>query len=474
MMRYEVGEHISVPLFATICVSIFLILYLVLHDISLEYAAPPCTFQVDHPAAKNKSRRISFKRRAVRAFVVLMVVAALVILPLVVKVGATDLEHSGFGFVSIIFAFRTLQWTYLDRESWTHQYLQHLEPQTSKGADKKKGVAGPWGPEPLRFSSFLLMLYRLRVCQEEKRTITMAEWLGIGFRALLFSTGTFVLLLLWQPLPPQFLLRAPEQPKTVIGGVVLWVHRTVHGSARARTWDWSNRTDQMEDIGEYVVAHLIYYYVILGFVYFLMEVELEVLRVIHYLATGWVQPPAFNRPYFATSPRDMWQSRWHDMLKDVLLRCGFLPVRRVFSKCRWEPAERQPSLKRTGTDHHREINGRQRNPTIYLITQFLLPIISSFFVSGLVHEYVVLLMTRADPRVVGHNFVFFILQGIAVCLQARVEASIPNLKSIKSKVPRWIKMGTMHLWITLTMPLFLKPFRIAGVRFIEFDYEAWI
>ncbi|CAG8768592.1 33558_t:CDS:1, partial [Racocetra persica] len=93
-----------------------------------------------------------------------------------------------------------------------------------------------------------------------------------------------------------------------------------------------------------------------------------------------------NLPFMSTGPRDFWSKRWHSVLKEIFLYLGYVPTKNLFG-----------SYKKIGN---------------------IFGIFSAFFVSGILHEYIVYCMWGKRP---GEQMIFFLFHGLLFILWEIVE-----------------------------------------------------
>jgi D-alanyl-lipoteichoic acid acyltransferase DltB (MBOAT superfamily) len=112
----------------------------------------------------------------------------------------------------------------------------------------------------------------------------------------------------------------------------------------------------------------------------------------------------FDRPFLAISPRELWGRRWNLWFHGFVFREVFIPFR--------------------------------RSPRLAVLTTFV--------VSGLAHEFLII---AALGRTHGQMLAFFTLQGLAFLVPPRLTRSLPRALA-------W----ALHMsWLIITAPLFLEP-----------------
>ncbi|CAA7021117.1 unnamed protein product [Microthlaspi erraticum] len=128
-------------------------------------------------------------------------------------------------------------------------------------------------------------------------------------------------------------------------------------------------------------------------IYLEFEILLAPLKFLLTVTLGCDLEPQFNQPYLATSLQDFWGRRWNIMVSAILRPAVYLPVRRITE---------------------RKMNSDQAR---------FLGVLTTFIVSGAVHELIFFYYTRESPT--GEVTLFFVLHG--VCTAAEVAAKRTRL-----------------------------------------------
>ncbi|XP_073029377.1 acyl-CoA--sterol O-acyltransferase 1-like [Primulina eburnea] len=137
-------------------------------------------------------------------------------------------------------------------------------------------------------------------------------------------------------------------------------------------------------------------------IYFALEIILAIAAAMARGLLGAELEPQFNEPYLSTSLQDFWGRRWNLMVSRILRPTVYLPV------LHWS----------TG------IMGRQWAP--------LLAVMSTFIVSGLMHELIFFYLGRVKPT--WEITWFFLLHG--VCLN--VEIVVKKVVNGRWQLPRLV------------------------------------
>jgi hypothetical protein len=130
---------------------------------------------------------------------------------------------------------------------------------------------------------------------------------------------------------------------------------------------------------------------------------------------GFATQEVFRAPFIASSPADFWGHRWNLFVSDFFRRRLFLPLAK-------------------GNHVYRAA-------------------FAVFFVSGLAHEYFVIVCVKPSEYLPGYMTAFFLLQGLAVMAATWCRA---HLRPVRF-APRWLKIGLHLFWLAATVWLFLKP-----------------
>ncbi|CAG8585389.1 2740_t:CDS:2 [Ambispora gerdemannii] len=155
-------------------------------------------------------------------------------------------------------------------------------------------------------------------------------------------------------------------------------------------------------------------------------------------------PTFFSNPEFSHSPRDLWTNRWHQCFKEQFKQLAFHPTRKLTIR----------------------FGGGKK-------LSWAIGVISSFLLSGLMHEYVLYAFKGNEDKAAGHQFLFFVVQAVLFVTWEMVEraAMIRGGKSendqkeeashddSREKKPSWIKIIIWNMILICTVPLFIEPYR---------------
>ncbi|RIB22169.1 membrane bound O-acyl transferase family-domain-containing protein [Gigaspora rosea] len=162
------------------------------------------------------------------------------------------------------------------------------------------------------------------------------------------------------------------------------------------------------------------------------------------ILTIFYTQPLMSNPYFSISPRDFWSNQWHQMFYLAFQELGYLPVRKYFS-------------------HNRTLGN-------------MLGICAVFLISGLVHDYIAI--------VVFNHFsidfiVFFLFHALFLILWEVVEGKIlGRRKNINDGfIIRIIKFSIFLPIAVFSLPQFAEPY-IRGEYFYSYldirkNLEKW-
>ncbi|CAA2990652.1 acyl- --sterol O-acyltransferase 1-like [Olea europaea subsp. europaea] len=160
------------------------------------------------------------------------------------------------------------------------------------------------------------------------------------------------------------------------------------------------------------------------YVYFFLEIGLAIAAAMVRALLGIELEPQFNEPYLSTSLHDFWGRRWNIMVSRVLRPMIYIPVRR------W---------------------------SINILGQkwaALPAIMSTFVVSGLIHELIFFYLGRAKPT--WEVTWFFVLQGAGLTAEIAVKKS--NNKRVRIHVPKIIaRIYTVGFLFITGFWLFFPP-----------------
>ena len=207
--------------------------------------------------------------------------------------------------------------------------------------------------------------------------------------------------------------------------------------------------------------------------YLFATIVLEILAAIANATFGVTIEPHFDNPFAAASLAEFWGRRWNllvsNMLRETvynpvlyLLRSAAIPGNdpiRISGSSTSEPATsidnahdsgaRQRARRGATSDAAEQVSGRD-NANARMDVAKLVAILSSFLVSGLMHE---LLVYYATLKSTWHMMSFFVVQGMAVALEAAWKLRHPH-----RRVPRAAAtMATLAFAFATAHVLFWPP-----------------
>lgn len=165
-------------------------------------------------------------------------------------------------------------------------------------------------------------------------------------------------------------------------------------------------------------------------IYFILSGLADALTALTCLL-GFATDEVFAAPFAARSPADFWGRRWNLFVSGFLRRQVFAPLARGGHVYRGAAAV--------------------------------------FLLSGLAHEYFVLVSVGAAAYEGGFMMAFFALQGVAVMAAAWWRAHLRPARF----APAWLKVSAHWLWLAATAPLFIYPLRKVLDAF-EAPLRAWV
>ncbi|CAA2959144.1 acyl- --sterol O-acyltransferase 1-like [Olea europaea subsp. europaea] len=157
-------------------------------------------------------------------------------------------------------------------------------------------------------------------------------------------------------------------------------------------------------------------------IYFCLEIALAIAAAMARALLGAELEPQFNEPYLSTSLQDFWGRRWNLMVTRILRPTVYMPV------LSWSTS----------------ILGRKWAP--------LPAVISTFFVSGLIHELIFYYLGRVKPT--WEITCFFLLHGVCLSVEIAVKKSVKG----RIHIPRIIaSISTVGFAMTTIFWLFFPP-----------------
>jgi hypothetical protein len=175
------------------------------------------------------------------------------------------------------------------------------------------------------------------------------------------------------------------------------------------------------------LVHLLLHAIQLNIAAWIPNVDYKILLKLHHDLVYFVaQPPLFDKPWLTRSVYDLWSRRWHQIFRPGFYQVAYRPVRSFFDK-KYKAAGRI-----AGT-------------------------IAVFTCSGLMHDYIVLVMlgysNYKTPGVLGYQTLFFVLQGLATLASW-----------MAPRLPTWLARALTWVWVIYTGPLFVEPYIRVGLH----------
>ncbi|KAL1537274.1 putative long-chain-alcohol O-fatty-acyltransferase 5 [Salvia divinorum] len=162
-------------------------------------------------------------------------------------------------------------------------------------------------------------------------------------------------------------------------------------------------------------------------IYFMLEMLLSLAGAVARAFTEIEIEPQFNEPYLATSLQDFWGRRWNLMVPKILHPTVYLPVRRAAAR----------------------LTGRR--------WAAIPAVLSTFLVSGVMHELVVYNFGRVAPT--GEMLGFFVLHGVSLSAEIVVKRVMPERFWVGGGVSGPVTVAYV-IWSSFW--LFFPPFLRAG------------
>ncbi|KAJ3091546.1 hypothetical protein HK102_000143 [Quaeritorhiza haematococci] len=481
-------------------------LYLVLRDISLDpdfllpFSRRGEQQQLRTSSPSKIRRQPSKLRRFLRSTAAIGVIIGFLYLPFKYP-SPYFLVQPLNGTVAFLFAARTWQWVFLDKDSWKGiVQRENVDRKKDDGDGDNDKDSSPTGkPRPLSLWGYVSMLAAVRVtARDQKKHLSWVDWTIWTFQFTI-KQGVIIFLLITLQTPPDEILYNGQHPQTRFGIFWLWMHRTI----RKPVPNMSMGTRSLAETSQFAAAHIIFDYLLAVCMFLSIDNIYTPNRMVKYLWTkgNRLEAPLFNHPYLTTSPRDFWNNGWHDIFKDLFVRCAFLPVWRLVKDKNDGTSKTEDGKKDFRKDSVLGGNGLSGSsnsvtaeevqmdnqtptkpkgfaPLVVVGTrphtagrptpaQYLIPTLSAFIFSGIMHEFII---TSISREMTGENLLFFTLQGIAVCAQTAIQ----NMNPFLSRMPRPVAMVLNHAFLFATMPLFFNPYRRACPTIFPINYGAWI
>lgn len=156
-----------------------------------------------------------------------------------------------------------------------------------------------------------------------------------------------------------------------------------------------------------------------GLLFLIIDIIAGVSAALLLFLTGLELEPSSNEPYLATSLQNFW-GRWNLLVTKTLRYTVYKPVRSAFSDHKWAPHA---------------------------------GVLSSFFVSGLMHELFVYQLSREDPT--WEMTSFFVIHGICVVVEMIIKS---NLAGGRWRLPKFLAtLLTVGFVVVTGLWLFFPP-----------------
>ncbi|KAL6211522.1 hypothetical protein ACLB2K_016746 [Fragaria x ananassa] len=161
------------------------------------------------------------------------------------------------------------------------------------------------------------------------------------------------------------------------------------------------RKDYRHDLHPYILTALSLSHLYLG-----LEIGFALSVALPQAMFGFELEPHFNEPYFSTSLQDFWGRRWNLVVSNTLRPLVYHPVRRIST-----------TTSKGGTTSGPIVAAKPAGAPV-------LPVISAFTVSGLMHEFFFYYVTRVHPT--GEMMCFFVLQGVCLAFELQVKKALAH------------------------------------------------
>jgi hypothetical protein len=157
--------------------------------------------------------------------------------------------------------------------------------------------------------------------------------------------------------------------------------------------------------------------------------------------------PIMNSPLLSTSLRDFWSNRWNYAVKVNLHRLGFKPTLKVLKVLS------TGNLNQDSSTPTEEEQVHYKHPAWH----YLLGGFGAFILSGLIHEWLVLVLMERTTT--WESTIFFIIHGAIMTTEvlfSRAGKSLLGFDPIAA-VPRTISIPITAIILLVTSPLFFNP-----------------
>lgn len=171
-------------------------------------------------------------------------------------------------------------------------------------------------------------------------------------------------------------------------------------------------------------------------VYFFLELILATISMIMEILLGVELDPQFDEPYLSTSLQDFWGRRWNVMVNRILYPTIYTPVRMISTR----------------------FVGRVWAPIPAILT--------TFAVSGLMHELIFFYFTRDWPT--WDTMIFFCLHGVSLVTEIMIKRSV----NVKWRLPCHITTPLVYLIVFGTSYWFFFP-ELVRCKLIERAFQEY-
>ncbi|RIB30168.1 membrane bound O-acyl transferase family-domain-containing protein [Gigaspora rosea] len=138
----------------------------------------------------------------------------------------------------------------------------------------------------------------------------------------------------------------------------------------------------------------------------------------------------FKNPWMSTSLKDFWSIRWHQLFREIFVLFAYNPLERLINN------KIKPLL---GKDYQK----------IGIMLEKIIPTIGVFFISGIMHEYIVYTSMYQFWKP-GEQLLFFILQPVGMFFEKLIFSFLT--------LPKWLGWLWTLMYLSFTLPLFISPY----------------
>ncbi|KAL4562975.1 hypothetical protein LXL04_027006 [Taraxacum kok-saghyz] len=171
-------------------------------------------------------------------------------------------------------------------------------------------------------------------------------------------------------------------------------------------------------------------------VYFFLDLLLTISSIVMEFILGVTLDPQFDEPYLSTSLQDFWGRRWNKMVNRILYPTIYNPVRNLSARAighMWAPIP---------------------------------AILTTFAVSGLMHEIIFFYFTRDWPT--WDTMLFFCLHGISLVMEIIIKKSF----NVKWSLPRHVTNPLVVVFVLATSYWLFFP-ELRRCNIIERAFEDY-